>query len=193
MAGYFNNPTAGKWKPLVFGASSFPVSRFGLSSILRRRYKLNGEYGESQPPMSDPDTGQEKTLAAFKILSQQLRGPLANVELAGVLDAAIEKCETSGNGAERDGAVSGALEALAGHPKAKMLFDYMVREPGSKSIAETFREFENVPGHMAPVAGTLMVCPKDPTHYSKYLRMAGQQMTCPVHNVSLVPADEAGK
>jgi hypothetical protein len=38
-------------------------------------------------------------------------------------------------------------------------------------------------------AGTVMVCPKNPSHYRMRLQFVGQRLRCPEHDVDLVPEE----
>ena len=65
----------------------------------------------------------------------------------------------------------------------------LIQEHGLQSEVRLLMAFEDVPGTGQPVPpGTRVVCPVDPTHLIKRLRVAGEK--CPQHHVELVPEDQ---
>lgn len=83
-------------------------------------------------------------------------------------------------------ATNRALDLLQAHPPAHARVS---AELGIKGGLESLRLYVQPAGEHTPPPGTLMVCPVDPAHYRKRLRQKGQKLTCPDHNVPLVPED----
>jgi hypothetical protein len=108
---------------------------------------------------------------------ETVEGPLSNL-----------LAQARGTPEERRQAANLALDLLIRHPDAweKLREQLRAQDLASEEIAARF--FEPLPGAEAEVpAGTLMVCPQDPTHYRKRLHQKGQVMFCPQHGVRLVP------
>jgi hypothetical protein len=80
------------------------------------------------------------------------------------------------------------LDILYRHPKA---LQRVKSELGTTGDLEVYRKgFQPQPGGPSDIpAGTLMVCPEEPTHYQRRLRQKGQRLFCPDHGKELVPAD----
>lgn len=89
---------------------------------------------------------------------------------------------------ERRRAANRVLQLLIRRPEAwKRLREAMPAEM-LESAEMMARFFEPLPGGEGGVpAGTLMVCPVDPSHYRKRLQQKGQVLFCPQHSVRLVP------
>ncbi len=93
--------------------------------------------------------------------------------------------------------VNRVLDLLQAHPQAQTRLDRELRLKEGElarlrhAPAEAVAFYEPQPGEPGEVpAGTLMVCPQDPTHYRRRLRQKGQRLLCPEHGVELVPAQE---
>ena len=93
---------------------------------------------------------------------------------------------------ERRRAANRVLQLLIRRPEAwKRLREAMPAEM-LESAEKRARFFEPLPGGEGGVpAGTLMVCPVDPSHYRKRLQQKGQVLSCPQHRVRLVPQRES--
>lgn len=78
------------------------------------------------------------------------------------------------------------LDLLQEHPQARA---HVTGDLGIKGSLESFRMYSPPAGEHTPPASTLMVCPKDPAHYRKWLHQRGKKLFCPEHGVPLVPAD----
>lgn len=94
---------------------------------------------------------------------------------------------------ERRRAANRALDLLIRHPEAwERLRERLPAETlGSEEIVARFYEYSPLPGEEGGVpAGTLMVCPEDPSHCRKRLQQRGQVLFCPQHGVRLVPQRE---
>ncbi len=93
---------------------------------------------------------------------------------------------------ERRRAANRALALLIHYPQAwEQLREQLPPDTlGADDFAMRFFEF--LPGGGGDVpAGTLMVCPEDPTHYRRRLHQKGQVLICPQHGVRLVPLADA--
>jgi len=132
---------------------------------------------------------QQDELKAIQYLRQELAIWLSAEELKSLrkdLDLALGPFETP---AARPHAITGkevarALEAIAGYPQARRRFE----ELGGSSM-----RYQAPPGGQNPLPpGPLRVCPRDPTHYKRYVLKAGERLRCPKHRVDLVPHDQAG-
>ena len=78
------------------------------------------------------------------------------------------------------------LRVLAQTPQTQSLLGQHLTPKG----LELLRTYSSPPGEGTGIdAGTLMVCPKDPSHCRKRLRARGQILYCAEHKVQLVPAD----
>lgn len=93
---------------------------------------------------------------------------------------------------ERRRAANRVLQLLIRRPEAwKRLREAMPAEM-LESAEMMARFFEPLPGGEGGVpAGTLMVCPVDPSHCRKRLQQKGQVLFCPQHSVRLVPQRES--
>jgi hypothetical protein len=80
------------------------------------------------------------------------------------------------------------LDLLYRHPQA---LRRVKSELGITGDLEVYRKgYQPQPGGPSEIpAGTLMVCPDDPTHYQRRLRQKGQRLFCSQHDKELVPAD----
>ena len=83
-------------------------------------------------------------------------------------------------------ATNRVLDLLREHPQAKAR---VTGELGIKGSLESLRNYIPPAGEHTPPPSILMVCPVDPAHYRKRLRQKGQKLTCPDHDVPLVPED----
>ncbi len=109
--------------------------------------------------------------------------------LRGDLEALL--AEAGETPEERRRAANRALDLLIRHPEAwEQLREQLPPETlGSEVMVARF--FEPLPGGEGEVAaGTLMVCPEDPSHCRKRLQQKGQVLFCPQHGVRLVPQRE---
>jgi hypothetical protein len=89
---------------------------------------------------------------------------------------------------DRRRAANRALDLLIRHPEAWDRLREQLPAEMLDSEAMVARFFEPLPGEEGGVsAGTMMVCPVDPSHYRKRLRQKGQVLFCPQHEVRLVP------
>jgi hypothetical protein len=66
----------------------------------------------------------------------------------------------------------------------------LIRQHLTAKSVESRWAYNPLSGDPPPLpAGTLVVCPTDPTHCRKYLRQKGQRLYCAEHDVQLVPTD----
>lgn len=110
--------------------------------------------------------------------------------LRGDLDALL--AEAGETPEERRRAANRALDLLIHHPQAwEQLREQLPPDTlGGEDFAMRF--WKRLPGGEAEIpAGTLMVCPVDPTHYRRRLHQKGQVLICPQHGVRLVPLADA--
>jgi hypothetical protein len=113
-------------------------------------------------------------------------------DLRGDLDALLAEAGKAPE--ERRRAANRALNLLIRHPEAwERLRERLPAETlGSEAMVARFYEYDPLPGEEDGVsAGTVMVCPVDPSHYRKRLRQKGQVLFCPQHEVRLVPQRES--
>jgi hypothetical protein len=109
-------------------------------------------------------------------------------DLRGDLDALL--AEVGEAPEERRRAANRALNLLIRHPKVWERLREQLPAEMLDSEEMAARLFEPLPGGAGEVeAGTVMVCPVDPSHYRKRLQQKGQVLFCPQHGVRLVPPE----
>jgi hypothetical protein len=120
-------------------------------------------------------------VAAIRDEDEALQGPLNDL-----LAQAGETPE------ERRRAATRALLLLLHHPDALERLRERVPSDALGSPQIVMRTYQELLSRGTEVpAGTLMVCPEDPTHYSRRLHAKGQVLFCPRHGVRLVPLLDA--
>jgi hypothetical protein len=106
--------------------------------------------------------------------------------LRGDLEALL--AEAGETPEERRRAANRALNLLIRHPEAWERLRERLPAEILDSEEMVARFFEPLPGEEGGVlAGTVMVCPVDPSHCRKRLQQKGQVLFCPQHGVRLVP------
>jgi hypothetical protein len=130
---------------------------------------------------------EEKTLEAIRTLKAELRqllGPEEAEQLNRLLDQYLEEARSP---ERRESALGNALQAIKKHPQVRARLEEIL---GQKGVEETHRLFEPLSGvgDVIP-AGTVMVCPVDPSHYEMPLQFVGRRLRCPEHDVDLVPKE----
>lgn len=141
-----------------------------------------------------PDAGldpeQQGDLEAIQYLRQELSmwlSPEDAESLHAELDSLLGSFE---NPAERQRPITGeevaqAWESIDHYPQARQRLEEL--------RIESLERYQAPPGGPDPVPpGPLWVCPKDPSHYKRYVLKAGERLRCPQHDVDLVRADQAG-
>jgi hypothetical protein len=126
----------------------------------------------------------ETDLEAIQVLRQEVPD-LLPPEDARRLTAELNKVlRRMADPAARARSTALAREAIDQYPEARKRLDQITAK-----IQQTLGyRYQGVPGDPQAVPpGILMVCPKDPTHYQKYLRLAGEKLRCPQHQIDLVP------
>ena len=80
------------------------------------------------------------------------------------------------------------LDLLDRHPPARArVRDALGVKGDLRALRAAYDSYVGAPNEIP--AGTLVVCPQDPTHYRRRLRQKGQALFCSEHGVALVPAD----
>jgi len=87
-----------------------------------------------------------------------------------------------------------AMEAVSDYPEAQEALKILLERAAGEGESTRFMgDFQPAPGGPLPLPpGTKLVCPVSPSHYSRRLRVAGQRLYCPQHQVELVPESPAG-
>jgi len=131
----------------------------------------------------------QKDLDALIIeAARELLSALEEVELRSEMEALLSEVPEEPEGRRR--VANRILNASLRHPRTwRQLRERLGLEKRMEEVRA--RLFEVIPGGPGEVpAGTLMVCPVDPSHYRKRLRQKGEVLFCPEHGVQLVPLKE---
>jgi hypothetical protein len=161
--------------------SSLFKKMYRALSRLFRASKTESEYF-GQPSISSADV----YLTAIQKLCSELSDLLPS-ESAQALHTKLETILNKETSIETSQAITQALTVIAGFPVVRQRLDAILNETGE---LQAIRNYSSVAGNSQFVQpGTLMVCPIDPTHYQKYLRVAGQHWRCPVHKCDLVASN----
>jgi len=132
---------------------------------------------------------EELYIEAIRALKSELRellGPEEGERLAHLLEQDLDRARSPEH---REQALTRALSRVGEHPVLRERLGRIVEALGGAEAA--VRLYERLPSGEEPVpAGTVMVCPVDPSHYRKRLQYKGQRFRCPQHGVDLVPEQE---
>jgi len=135
--------------------------------------------------MSQKEPMEEQYLAAIEALKPELRRllePEEGTRLNRRLGQYLRRDRLAGG---YDVALTRALAAIGEYPPAR---ERLAEILGREGVRDLSRLYQPLPGGEEGIpAGTVMVCPVDPTHYRRRLQFAGQHLRCPEHNVDLVP------
>lgn len=136
----------------------------------------------------------QQILAAIEKLRPALPA-LLSAEQARQLDSRLaEILQSAAAPVSEPEAAARALEAVGGYSEAQeALVILLVRAAEESDSLRFMGDFQPAPGSAQPLPpGARMVCPVDPMHYSRRLRVAGQRLHCPEHEVELVPESAVG-
>lgn len=126
-------------------------------------------------------------LEAIQVLRQELPKLLSSGDAEKLAVELTQILSQADNPLERPKAITLAREAIDRYPEARQRLEEIIPRIRGGTRLEGYQE---VPGEAQVIpAGTLMVCPKDPSHYQRYLRTAGQRLRCPQHEIDLVPPE----
>jgi hypothetical protein len=142
-------------------------------------------------PDAELNPQQQADLEAIQFLRQELRTWLSS-EDAESLEAEL-------------GIVLGSFETPDERPRiitgeeVGRAWEFIARYPQALQRLEVLRaespewKYQGPPGLPVEVPpGPVLVCPKDPSHYQRYVLKTGERLRCPQHDVDLVPPDQAG-
>jgi hypothetical protein len=133
---------------------------------------------------------EEKYLEAIRALKSELRQLLEPEEAERLKRRLGQYLRWARSPARRERALTRALAAIREHPRVRDRLAEILRREG---VEEPYRLYEPLPGEGGEIpAGTLMVCPVDPSHYRMRLQFVGQRLRCPEHEVDLVPEGRSG-
>ena len=128
----------------------------------------------------------ELYVEALRVLKPELPdllGPEEGEPLARLLEQDLRQARSPEH---REQAITRALGRIAEYPTLRERLGRILEDLGGAETA--VRLYERLPGEEEPIpAGTLMVCPVDPSHYRRRLQHRGQRLRCPQHQVDLVP------
>jgi len=130
---------------------------------------------------------EEKYLKAIRALKSELRQLLEPEEAERLNRRLGQHLRWARSPEHRERALTLALVAIREHPQVRDRLAEILRQEG---VEELHRLYEPLPGEGGEIpAGTMMVCPVDPSHYRRRLQFAGQRLWCPEHKVGLVPEE----
>lgn len=128
-----------------------------------------------------------QAIQALKPELRQLLGPEEGTRLSRSLGQYLRRARSP---EYRERAVTRALDRIARHPPARERLGHILAEMGDPDAAA--RLYAALPGGPSPIpAGTVVVCPVDPSHLRRVVQFAGQRFRCPQHQRDLVPESEA--
>jgi len=131
----------------------------------------------------------EQYVEALRALLPELEDLLGPEEGAGLRRALEEELGRARTPAQREQALTRALDRIAAHPAARERLHRLLKERGAAE--DEARLFQLLPGEDPLIpAGTVVVCPVDPSHLRRRVQYEGQRLRCPLHGVDLVPASE---
>jgi hypothetical protein len=130
---------------------------------------------------------QRAVLEAIQILRQEVLELLPAESANSLMVELAEALRDADSHVGRPMAIARAEEAIARYPKAHRRLEEILL-----GTEDTRIKYQGPPGPPQGIRPMLMACPKDPTHYQKYARIAGQRLRCPQHQVDLIPYKDVG-
>ncbi|HHH41311.1 MAG TPA: hypothetical protein ENK56_04830 [Chloroflexi bacterium] len=129
---------------------------------------------------------EELYIEAIRELKPQLRELLGPEEGTRLNRSLGQYLRWARSPEHRERSLTRALGRIAEHPTLREQLGRIVEDLGGAGAA--VRLYQQLPGGPDDVpAGTVMVCPVNPSHCRKRLQYAGQRLRCPQHKVDLVP------
>jgi hypothetical protein len=134
---------------------------------------------------------QRADLEAIQVLRQELPKLLSSDDAKSLAAELTQVLSQANDPVERPKAIARARDAISRYPQARERLDEIIPRIQGKFRLDSY---QGVAGRAQVIPpGTLMACPKDPNHYQKYLRIAGQTLRCPQHEVDLIPLEQVGR
>lgn len=133
------------------------------------------------------ESQEEVYIKAIQTLRPGLRELLGPEEAARLNRRLGQYMRRVASPEHRDAALTRALAAIGEHPPARERMALILHARGVEDLRLLYGPLA---GDQEIPAGTLMVCPIDPSHCRRRLQFVGQRLRCPEHDVALVVAQE---